>query len=162
MVLSCAASNIVCPILFAGTCRQYSKNAIPQLIKIISQSAPDLNFKCPYQANVINILDNVSKIIGTKTLGIYLNPITNKKRKIPCLIISNTKKQIIGEISIKPPIGGIIFLNGAKKKSANFLMPKKGCIPQFTLGIQLNKMNSKSTIYIKLKICATNCTKLII
>jgi hypothetical protein len=51
------------PILFAGTCSEYSKKAIPQL-KIItdkrlkfSKRLIVFSFRCPYQAKVIKALD---------------------------------------------------------------------------------------------------------
>src|SRR4051812_12659716 len=48
---------------FAGTCKQYSKNAIPQLMRIAAQSVRFRpNFKCPYHAMVMNTLDNVRRI----------------------------------------------------------------------------------------------------
>jgi len=53
----------------AGIIKQYSKNAIPQLAKIVMAIGSDLNFKCPYHANVIKMFDNVSKNIG-KIIGI--------------------------------------------------------------------------------------------
>jgi hypothetical protein len=50
----------------AGTWKQYSKNAIPQLT-IIARIRGELRyFKCPYHANVIKILDKVNKKIVSK------------------------------------------------------------------------------------------------
>ena len=55
------------PILFAGTCMQYSKKAIPQLIRMIAKSPipanlfDSLNFKCPYHAKVIKMFESTSK-----------------------------------------------------------------------------------------------------
>jgi hypothetical protein len=57
------------PILLAGTWKRYSKNAIPQLIRIIkNKPAPGSQFscfifKCPYQASVINALEQISNTI---------------------------------------------------------------------------------------------------
>ncbi len=58
------------PILFAGTWKMYSKRAMPQLIRITAKRLSplnddiSLNFKCPYQANVIKVFDNIrSKIV---------------------------------------------------------------------------------------------------
>jgi hypothetical protein len=53
------------PIRFAGTWKEYSNNAIPQLIKIIATRLKFLNqfiwpnFRCPYQAKVIKVLDTM-------------------------------------------------------------------------------------------------------
>ena len=47
----------------AGTVKQYSKNAMPQLISIAFQSVMEVSFKCQYQANVIKIFDTISKAI---------------------------------------------------------------------------------------------------
>src|SRR5438270_11192947 len=47
----------------AGTCRQYSKKAIPQLTKITFHKASLRNFKWPYQAIVMKRLEPVSNRI---------------------------------------------------------------------------------------------------
>jgi len=73
MVLSSTALKCPCPILLAGTCRQYSKKAIPQLINITSRKAEVLNFKCPYQAKVMNMLESKSKPIVVNGTGIRTN-----------------------------------------------------------------------------------------
>ena len=75
IVLSCAAEYTSLPILFAGTRKQYSKNAIPQLIKITIHKTVDLCFKCPYHAKVMKIFEIVSIIIGTKNLYIPYFPL---------------------------------------------------------------------------------------
>lgn len=55
------------PILFAGTWKEYSNKAIPQLISIIIGKVKllnqliSLNLRCPYHAIVINMLDSISK-----------------------------------------------------------------------------------------------------
>ena len=65
------------PILLAGTCKQYSKNATPQLISITANKPKlanflfSLNFKCPYQAKVIKTLDATKSAIAPKPY-IYL------------------------------------------------------------------------------------------
>ena len=64
IVFNSAAVNVPYPILFAGTCRQYSKKAMPQLAIITIHSGDDLNLKCPYQANVIKTFDAVNKSTG--------------------------------------------------------------------------------------------------
>jgi len=52
------------PILLAGTWKAYSKRAIDQLINIILTNPRLLahfiwlNFKCPYQANVIKVFES--------------------------------------------------------------------------------------------------------
>lgn len=71
MVLSCTALYTSCPILLAGTWKQYSKKAIPQLTRITIQRADDLNFRCPYQANVINTFEIVNIRIGK--INLYIN-----------------------------------------------------------------------------------------
>jgi len=45
------------PKRLAGTVRQYSKNAIPQLISTAFHKVMSLSFRCQYQANVIKMLD---------------------------------------------------------------------------------------------------------
>src|SRR5690606_27629662 len=50
----------------AGTIRQYSKNAIPQLTRITANSGEDLYFRCPYQAKVMKMLEAVSSRIGSR------------------------------------------------------------------------------------------------
>lgn len=59
---------------FAGTWKQYSKNAIPQLTKITAHSADDLNFKCPYHAKVMKILEISNKNIGAIALTMINSP----------------------------------------------------------------------------------------
>lgn len=76
----------------AGTSKQYSKNAIPQLTKTTAHTAWDLNFRCPYQATVINKLEAHSKIIGfhiyIKGAGIAPRPaqISHNKCQFPAVI----------------------------------------------------------------------------
>src|SRR5882724_333897 len=61
MVFSCAAENSYDPMRFAGTWKQYSKKAIPQLTKITFHKASLRYFKCPYQANVMKTLETVNR-----------------------------------------------------------------------------------------------------
>ena len=61
MIFSCATENVYDPILLAGTWKQYSKKAIPQLIIITFQSGESLNFKWPYQAKVINVFEMIRR-----------------------------------------------------------------------------------------------------
>src|SRR5690348_4953011 len=49
---------------FAGTCRQYSKNAMPQLINTANAMGVDLKRRWPYQANVMNTFDARSSRMG--------------------------------------------------------------------------------------------------
>jgi len=48
---------------FAGTWKQYSKNAMPQLVITASQSGEFLYLRWPYQAKVMKIFDMVKRII---------------------------------------------------------------------------------------------------
>src|SRR3954462_7402077 len=57
MVLSCAAEYTALAQRLAGTASQYSKNAMPQLTMMASVSGISLNFRWPYQANVMNTLE---------------------------------------------------------------------------------------------------------
>jgi hypothetical protein len=63
MVFNWAALIIPCPSRFAGTWKIYSKRAINQAIRITFQSTTCLYFRCPYQANVINILEIIRRMI---------------------------------------------------------------------------------------------------
>src|SRR5580704_5456953 len=63
MVLSCAVLNSYEPIRFAGTWKQYSKKAIPQLTRMTFQSAEVRYFKWPYQAKVMKMFEMVSRTI---------------------------------------------------------------------------------------------------
>lgn len=51
------------PFRLAGTIKQYSKKAIPQLSRIAFHSGMPFSFKKPYQANVMKILEAISKEI---------------------------------------------------------------------------------------------------
>src|SRR5579862_6076930 len=48
----------------AGTARQYSKKAMPQLTGMTSHSDALGNLSCPYQAKVMNTFEKHSRIIG--------------------------------------------------------------------------------------------------
>src|SRR5665213_3889274 len=54
---------ILIPISW-GTAKQYSKNAMPQLIGISIHSAVFGYLSCPYQANVMKMLETHSSAIG--------------------------------------------------------------------------------------------------
>jgi len=48
---------------FAGTCSRYSKRAMPQATNAaIHHGAACRCLRCPYQANVMNTFDRVSRI----------------------------------------------------------------------------------------------------
>src|SRR5450432_3514314 len=47
----------------AGTWKQYSKKAMPQLARITFQSASLRYFRCPYHAKVMKIFETVSRRI---------------------------------------------------------------------------------------------------
>ena len=49
----------------AGTARQYSKNAMPQLTGITIHSATPGKRNWPYHANVMNTFEQSSSIIGS-------------------------------------------------------------------------------------------------
>src|ERR1700730_17466152 len=59
MVLSCAVENSYEPMRFAGTWKQYSKNAIPQLARMTFHSGSLRYLRWPYQAKVIKIFDTI-------------------------------------------------------------------------------------------------------
>lgn len=56
------------PIRLAGTVKQYSKKAIPQLMRMAFHKGIPFSFRCQYQANVIKMLEQISK----KTVRIYV------------------------------------------------------------------------------------------
>src|SRR5256886_6189497 len=60
IVFNCAGVNSYDPIRFAGTWKQYSKKAMPQLTTITFHSASLRNRKCPYHATVMKIFEIVS------------------------------------------------------------------------------------------------------
>src|SRR5580765_8584206 len=57
IVLSCAALNVWLPMRLAGTWKQYSKKAMPQLIIVTFHSGTFWYLRCPYQAKVIKMLE---------------------------------------------------------------------------------------------------------
>ena len=63
-------------------------------------------------------------------------------------------KAAIGDKS-SIPIGGIIFLKGAKKNSLKDFIARNGSVCQFMLGNQVNKMVTKRTKVTKSNILAT-------
>lgn len=71
-ILSCAVSKFFDAILLAGIIRQYSKNAIPQLIKIIKKRGVELllYLRLPYQANVIKTFEATKRTKGQYLLTI--------------------------------------------------------------------------------------------
>ncbi|MNT89866.1 hypothetical protein D3C72_2306730 [compost metagenome] len=54
--LSCGAEYTALPRRLPGTCRQYSKNAMPQLSSTTVISGALLYLRCPYQAKVMKML----------------------------------------------------------------------------------------------------------
>src|SRR5690606_22428949 len=66
MPLSCGAEYTAAPIRLAGTIRQYSKKAMPQLTRITVNSGAERYFGCPYQAKVMNTLEPTSSNTGSR------------------------------------------------------------------------------------------------
>src|SRR6267378_7474688 len=67
MVLSCAVVNSYEPMRFAGTWKQYSKKAMPQLARITFHSASLRYLRWPYHAKVMKMLEIVSsKMVRTR------------------------------------------------------------------------------------------------
>ncbi len=64
MPLSCGAEYTALPRRLPGTCRQYSKKAMPQLTRIAIISGVLLYFRCPYHAKVMKTLLASSSRIG--------------------------------------------------------------------------------------------------
>ena len=64
IVFSSAAEYTLDPNLFAGTAKQYSTSAIPHDTAITIANGLPLNFKCPYQANVMNTFEMTSSTTG--------------------------------------------------------------------------------------------------
>ena len=54
------------PQRLAGTISTYSKNAMPQLTRMATQSGAALCFKWPYQANVMKTFEQVSNTMGSQ------------------------------------------------------------------------------------------------
>ena len=52
-------------IRFAGTAKQYSIKAMPHDARIATIIGAWVNFRCPYHANVMKILERQSRTIGT-------------------------------------------------------------------------------------------------
>src|ERR1035438_10675002 len=65
-ILSCTGDQTLLPQRLAGTCSTYSKKAMPQLTMMTSQMGRSLNFKCPYQANVIKTFEQVNNTNGSQ------------------------------------------------------------------------------------------------
>lgn len=67
------------PSLFAGTIRQYSNEAIPQLMRMAFYIGILVFFKCPYDANVIKTLESINKpIVRIISFIYYCKNILNK------------------------------------------------------------------------------------
>gem|GEM_PF-4336402 len=75
------------PRRLAGTWKIYSKKAIPQLIRIMAKSPRllnqliCLNFRCPYHAIVIKLLDSNKRKIVRKPLFIGFGPSQEKSQE---------------------------------------------------------------------------------
>src|SRR5262245_43858482 len=69
MVLSSAGEYIALPHRLAGTAKQYSTKALPQLATTTSHSGRSVNLKCPYQVKVMNTLDTTSSTMGLMARG---------------------------------------------------------------------------------------------
>jgi hypothetical protein len=61
----------LCPIRLAGTWKQDSTKAIPQLSTIVTHKDESSYFECPYQAKVMKMLDTVSKTVLCMDLFSY-------------------------------------------------------------------------------------------
>ena len=55
----------------AGIIKQYSKNALPHEVRIVTHSARWVSRRWPYHAQVINTLDTTSRARGTAKLGMW-------------------------------------------------------------------------------------------
>src|SRR5439155_17409267 len=85
MVFSCAVEYTALPQRLAGTASQYSKKAMPQLTMMTGGSGLPLNFRCPYQAKVMNTLEansistgnSVGEMVGMDILS-KIPPITRQ------------------------------------------------------------------------------------
>ena len=51
---------------FAGTAKQYSMNAMPQLTRMTPQSGVSLNFRWPYHAKVMKTFEQISSTMGSR------------------------------------------------------------------------------------------------
>ncbi|MCY1383344.1 hypothetical protein D9M69_714640 [compost metagenome] len=58
----------------AGTISVYSKNAMPQLARIATNSGDDVYFRCPYQAKVMKTFEASSRNRG-RTRSIMAGPL---------------------------------------------------------------------------------------
>src|SRR5262245_44874751 len=66
MTLSWAVVNWAEPRRLAGTWKQYSRKAIPQLASTTIQSGELLKLRCPYQAKVMKTLETMRRKMGSK------------------------------------------------------------------------------------------------
>ncbi|SHT59960.1 Uncharacterised protein [Mycobacteroides abscessus subsp. abscessus] len=70
IALSSAPEYTSLPRRFAGTARQYSKNAMSQLTSTTTHSGWSLNLRCPYQANVMKMFEQMSSTGGSNLAAI--------------------------------------------------------------------------------------------
>ena len=77
------------PIRFAGTWNKYSKKAIPQLMRMIEKRPRfwlhdiSLNFRWPYHAQVINILEMTKKITVVSPFIVSISNVIKPGQKLP-------------------------------------------------------------------------------
>jgi hypothetical protein len=62
MILSCVAVNCWWPMRLAGTWKQYSNSAMPQLARIAIHSGALLYLRWPYHAKVMKMFETSSRI----------------------------------------------------------------------------------------------------
>src|SRR3954464_8648971 len=73
IVLSCAALKVWLPSRLAGTWKEYSKKAIPQLMSVTFHNGTFWYLRCPYHANVMKMLEIRSRTIVI-ILDLFLIP----------------------------------------------------------------------------------------
>src|SRR6202051_2084354 len=70
-ILSCASDSSVKPMRLAGTCRRYSKRAMPRLTSPATYHARPLRFfKCAYHANVMKTFEPMRSSVVHAIAGI--------------------------------------------------------------------------------------------
>ena len=62
MTLSWTGEKRSAPMRLAGTWKQYSKKAMPQLTRMTFHSASWRNFRWPYQAKVMKMLEKMRRM----------------------------------------------------------------------------------------------------
>src|SRR5215213_3467450 len=74
ITLSCVVENVLLPMRLAGTMKQYSRNAMPQLTRIVSTSGALLCLRWPYQAKVMKTLEMSNSVIVSMLLPLSVDP----------------------------------------------------------------------------------------